>query len=462
MDAQQVTDRAMRFAGKPSKSAKEKFQQLPGDMGMPLLGHTIMALNDPHRFWDKMRKAYGNIYRSNAFFNDTVHMISAEANELVLLDKNKAFSSELGWNSLLGLLFPHGLMLMDFEAHRHDRKLISGAFKTGPMKGYLSTLNAMIPPRVQAWGGLKNFLFYPEIKKLTLEAASEVFFGFEDKKTAAKVNKALTDIVAASVAVVRKPVPGTQMYRGVKGRAYLVKTLRPEVKNRRGNNAPDLFSRLCQERDDNGNDLDPRMIVDHMIFIWMAAHDTITSSLSSLVLELARHPDWQDRIRTDTNAALDQSGAMGYDQMSGLEIVELAMKEALRLRPPLPTIVRHSVKDTVLDGKLIPAGYQIAISPTGVHMDPSHWPNPEKFDPMRFTIEGGVKDRHKYAWVPFGGGAHMCIGLHFAYMMTKVIIAYMLKNFDITVAKDYQPSFQILPIVKPKDGLQVSLKALKS
>jgi cytochrome P450 len=92
-------------------------------------------------------------------------------------------------------------------------------------------------------------------------------------------------------------------------------------------------------------------------------------------------------------------------------------------------------------------------------MMPEYWEEPTKFDPMRFTPENS-KSRHKYAWAPFGGGAHMCIGLHFAYMQVKLFMHHLLTQARVEVADGYQPQWAAWPIPKPKDGLSVKLTAL--
>src|SRR5262245_24313963 len=79
---------------------------------------------------------------------------------------------------------------------------------------------------------------------------------------------------------------------------------------------------------------------------------------------------------------------------------------------------RASFRDFQFRGHEIPAGTRVVISALFTHRMPELWPEPDKFDPLRFT-EQAVRARHKYAWVPFGGGAHMCLGLHFAYMQAK-------------------------------------------
>ena len=99
------------------------------------------------------------------------------------------------------------------------------------------------------------------------------------------------------------------------------------------------------------------------------------------------------------------------------------------------------------------------ISPSYVHKMQEHWDNPGIFDPMRFTADK-IKTRHKYAWVPFGGGAHMCLGLHFAYLQMKIFMHHLLTNVRIEIDDGYAPEWQAWPIPKPKDGLKVRLVAV--
>jgi cytochrome P450 len=88
---------------------------------------------------------------------------------------------------------------------------------------------------------------------------------------------------------------------------------------------------------------------------------------------------------------------------------------------------------------------------------PEIWPDPDSFDPLRFTEEA-QRGRHRFAWVPFGGGAHMCLGLHFAYMQAKCFARHFLQNLSVSLEPGYTPDWQMWPIPKPRDGLRVTLK----
>mgnify|MGYP000387856786 CR=1 FL=1 len=144
---------------------------IPGEKGLPILGNTLTLLADPVGFGDRMRAKYGDVFRSNAFGRNSVLLFGADANELVLFDRDKLFSSEQGWGPVLDLLFPRGLMLLDFDHHRADRRALSIAFKPEPMRHYCDALNAGISARVEQWRG-RQMQFYPAIKQLTLDLDS--------------------------------------------------------------------------------------------------------------------------------------------------------------------------------------------------------------------------------------------------------------------------------------------------
>ena len=439
---------------------KHALDHIPGEDGWPIIGTTLELLADPIGYGIKMRAKYGNVFRNNGFGRRGVTLIGAEANELILFDRDKLFSSEQGWGPVLHLLFPRGLMLIDFDHHRMDRRALSIAFKPGPMRHYADALNRGIAARTEQWRG-QEMLFYPAIKQLTLDLAADSFMGLPLGPEADKINKAFVDMVAASIGVVRKPLPFTAMGRGVAGRKFLVEWFTAETLRRRSEGGgQDMFSQFATATHEDGALMPVDQVVDHMIFLMMAAHDTITSSASSLVWLLAKNPEWQGKLRAEILAVTGGPGRpVAYEDLGKLELTEMAFKEALRLIPPVPSLPRRAMRDFTFQGWHIPAGSGVGISTTSVHMMEEHWPEPSKFDPLRFTPEASAA-RHKYAWVPFGGGAHMCLGLHFAYMQIKLLMAHLLTRYQIELEPGYEPEWQPWPIPKPKDGLKVTFRPL--
>jgi cytochrome P450 len=438
---------------------------IPGERGWPVVGNTFRLLADPHGFAWRMYRTYGPVYKNRAFGGWAVALIGPEANELLLIDREKNFSSEQGWGPTLDLLFPRGLMLMDFERHRVDRRALSIAFKPEPMRHYAGELDHGIAAEVANWAG--EMKFYPAIKQLTLDLAAQSFLGGGWGPESPRINQAFVDMVQAAVTPVRRPLPFTQMKRGVDGRAYLVDIFTRETLRRRAGEGvgQDMFSQFATATREDGEMLAVDQVVDHMNFLMMAAHDTITSSATSLVWQLAKHPAWQEKLREEVFAVTGGPDARGtprgatYDDLGKLELVEMAFKEALRLIPPVPSLPRRALRSFEFGGHRIPGGTEVGFNVYLTHRLEEHWPDPETFDPMRFTPDK-VKARHKYAWLPFGGGAHMCLGLHFAYMQVKILMAQLLQRYRIEIEDGYEPAWQPWPIPKPKDGLKVTFRPL--
>jgi cytochrome P450 len=430
---------------------------IPGDDGWPIVGHTLSLLADPKGFVERRAQRYGQVYRSRAFGQTNVSLLGPEANELVLLDSQKLFSSALGWDVLLGRLFPRGLMLLDFDEHRLHRRALSVAFKSGPMQSYLGELNAGIAKGLGEWPQGREFKFYPPIKQLTLDLAATSFLGEELGPELEALKRAFIAMVAASITVIRAPLPGTPMRRGVRGRALIVDYFNRQIPLRRERGGDDLFSQLCRATWDDGSLLSNADIVDHMSFLMMAAHDTLTSSLTSLVYRLAANPGWQDKVREELRGlSLAPNEPLPFARLDDLAITEMAFKEAMRLAPPVPSLPRRAVRDFEFKGFHIPAGTGVNINPLYTHYMPQLWPEPERYDPMRFDIEAS-RARHKFAFVPFGGGAHMCLGLNFAYMQAKCFTWHFLNKFQVSIPPDYRPDWKMWPIPYPRDGLSATL-----
>ena len=306
------------------------------------------------------------------FGETSISLLGPEANELVLFDQAKLFSSTHGWGAILGRLFPRGLMLLDFDEHRLHRRALSVAFKSGPMKSYLADLDKGIAARVAQWKAKPGeMLLYPAMKQLTLDLAATSFLGADIGPEVDEITRAFVDMVAAAVAVIRKPLPGTQMARGVAGRKRIVAYFSEQIPIRRAkDDGDDLFSQLCHATHEDGALLSTQDIIDHMSFLMMAAHDTLTSSLTSFIGALAAHPEWQRKLREEVFAlGLAADAPTSFDNLEAMPLSEMAFKEALRIKPPVPSMPRRAVRDFTFKGFALPAGILVGDQ-SAVH--PSH------------------------------------------------------------------------------------------
>src|SRR4051795_8065430 len=141
MSMQSVASPVSAFTGPPKRAA---LAHIPGDEGWPVIGRTLSVLADPKGEVERMAAEYGLVYRTRVLGETSISVLGPEANELVLFDQTKLFSSTWGWETVLGRLFPRGLMLREFVAQRRHRRALSVALKAGPMKSYLVELDSGI------------------------------------------------------------------------------------------------------------------------------------------------------------------------------------------------------------------------------------------------------------------------------------------------------------------------------
>jgi len=434
--------------------AEPRFADLAHIPGPPESRRSMLymyrVMRDPLHFsWQGFHE-YGPVSRGMNFSGWGVTLVGPEAQELILVNRDEIVSSEQGWHTVLYQLFPKGLMLMDNPQHRNHRRALSVAFKAEPMRHYFGGLQRGIARGLQQWG--TQLKFYPAIKQLTLDLAGDAFLGLPWGPEAQRINTAFIDMVQASVTVIRKPIWGSPMWRGVRGRQLLCEFFQTEIPKRRGSDGDDFFSQFCNARNDAGELLSDQEVIDHMNFLMMAAHDTLTSSFTSAVYFLAANPQWMNWACEE----VDKHPDICYDNLDDFERLEMVFKEAMRLNPPVPIIPRRALKPISFGGYDIPAGSMVSLNPMLTHRLPELWDEPEVFNPERFTTEENRK-RHRYTYIPYGGGAHMCLGLHFAYMQAKVFLHALLRERRPSLEPGYEPNWARFPIVRPRDKLPIQL-----
>jgi cytochrome P450 len=306
--------------------------------------------------------------------------------------------------------------------------------------------------------GGQPLLAFGAYKQLTLELAASIFVGLDLGPATRPMKRAFEDMVAASMSRIRLPWIGREFARGLAGRKYMLELLGGMLEKKHGDAGADMFSRLCRARTPEGEALSDHEVLDHMVFLMMAAHDTTTSTLSSMTYELAKHPEWQERLREEVRALGCSDPTLA--DLGKLEQLGRAMDETLRRYPPLPVIPRVNTAPFEFGGFEIPAGCMVVVSPIHTHHMSEWWTDPFTWDPDRFAEGRAEHERHTHSWAPFGGGPHMCLGLRFAQAQVRLVMHALLLRYRWSVPEGYTMPVQQAPISKPRDGLPVTFTPL--
>jgi cytochrome P450 len=439
-------------------------KQVIGDKGLPVIAHLIELFRGGPDYLLHMYRNRGPIQYSYSPALQAVAALGPDAAQAIYSNRNKDFSQQ-GWVAVIGPFFHRGLMLLDFDEHMFHRRIMQEAFVRSRLVGYTEQVDKVVS-QVIANDWVANdarFLLYPAMKELTLDVASMVFMGHEpgsDHELVTKVNKAFTTTTRAGNAVIRTGVPPFTWWRGLQARKLLENYFAERVKERRGKEGSDLLTVLCQTEDEDGNKFSDDDIVNHMIFLMMAAHDTSTSTATTMSHYLAANPEWQDRCRDESDRLGD--GPLDIESLEKLETLDLVMNESIRMVTPVQWAMRQTVRDTDLLGYYIPKGTNVIAYPGMNHRLPEIWTDPERFDPARFAEPRNEHKRHRYAFTPFGGGAHKCIGMVFGQLEVKTIMHRLLRKYRLELPRPgYKARWDYGGMPVPMDGMPIVLRPLR-
>ena len=409
---------------------------IPGCDGWPVLGETVAVVRDLHAVAARHVRDYGPVSRIRLLGQGGLMVTGADLYQRIFQDTEQVFSAEKGYDKQLGAFYPRGLLLMDFDEHRANRRLMQGAFKVAALQRYLEMMQPSIARHVQDWGRAGEIVFYPRIKQLLLEIAARCFLGIVDLGSdGERINRLFLDLNAGMISLLRAELPFGAYGRAKRARRRLEAWFETMIAARRaGGDGDDVLSHMSRDTDEHGQPYAVKTIVDHMIFLLFAAHDTSTSALSHLAMYLGRDAALQGRLRTHLDSF--GPGPLAHADLARMDLAEHCFHEAMHTVLHLPTRINHR--------------------------DPAWWSDPERFDPDRFAPPRSEQRRHPMSFHPFGSGAHKCIGMHFADMTVKAFLHRFVTSYGFATPEGYAPRLEWVPLPKPADGVPLRLSATAS
>jgi cytochrome P450 len=367
----------------------------------------------------------GDIFGLRAGAFEPAMLAGPAACRFVLVQEKAA----LGWRvegDPVTRLLRQGLLVQDDAAHDSLRRQIQPALHRRMVERLPELAARLTDAMMAAWSDGQVVEIVAEMRRLTLlilmEALFQVDFAPYLEKLTPAIVRAIAYISPGAWAVWPwLPRPG---YR--RALATLDEGLLAIIRQRRAapTGGDDLLSRLVADPA-----LDDDLIRDQMLTLLIAGHDTSTASLSWALHLLSQHPEALARAAADVQTALgDEPPTMA--NIARLGYLEQVIRETLRLYPPIHIGNRLARRELRFAGRVIPAGRRVAYSIYLTHRHPAHWPRPDEFDPDRFAPEQPAPA--PYTYLPFGGGARNCVGMAFAQVEVKVILARILQQFQFT------------------------------
>ncbi|MEY3052399.1 MAG: hypothetical protein RLY31_2184 [Bacteroidota bacterium] len=217
----------------------------------------------------------------------------------------------------------------------------------------------------------------------------------------------------------------------------------------------DLLTLLTQQVDaDTGERMSDRQLRDEAITLYAAGHETSSTALSWTLYLLAENPDVLLRVRSEADSAFGNNPP-SFAALQDLPYTRQVLQESMRLYPPAFALGRQPVADDRILGHPVPAGSIIFLSIAALHRDPAFWEKPDEFFPDHF-LPATEKERDRMAYLPFGAGPRMCVGNHFAMMEMQLLLALLIRHFDLKIDPRHPVVPEPLITLKPKFGIRMS------
>jgi len=217
----------------------------------------------------------------------------------------------------------------------------------------------------------------------------------------------------------------------------------------------DLLSLLIEARDEEtGEGMSDKQLRDEVLTLFVAGHESTANALAWTFYLLSQHPEAERRLRAELAEAL-AGGTPTVADLPNLPYTRMVIEESMRLYPPAWIMIRSAVADDEICGYRIPANATVLISPYVIHRLPAFWEAPAEFDPERFTPERSA-GRPPFAYFPFGGGPHQCIGKGYALQAAQLILATVAQRFRLRLAPGQAVEPQALLTLRPRGGLPMT------
>ncbi len=410
---------------------------------------------------------FGPIFTLRLFHGNVVWMLGPAANHYITVSHAANFTwRESHFRDLIGLM-GDGLLTIDGEFHRRSRLIMLPAFHREHIAASVEVITQETTAALERLSPGGQVDLYAWTRHLALRVAMRALFGLDpDGERARAIDAAGLFEEALSfyssdyfLRVLRgRRSPWGRMQHAARKLDGLIYA---EIERRRGGGerGADILSLLLDAHDEDGNRLSDLQIRDEVMTLMFAGHDTTTSTVSFMFYELARNPAIAARLRAEQDAHF-VGGEPSPSQLIGGELpqMEMVLDETLRKYPPAWVGPRRAVEQFEFAGHAVPARAFVNYCSWASHHLPDVFEDPDEFRPERFAPDARAA-LAKGAYVPFGGGSRMCIGMRFGQLEVRTIAALILSRFDLSLAADFTLAIRQMPTISPKDGLPMRVAA---
>jgi cytochrome P450 len=389
------------------------------------------ALTTLVRLFERLGDAF--VVRSPGIGRNLLVLSHPDHVRRVLVDNHANYRKGVGIDRV-AILLGNGIMTSEGETWRTQRKMIQPAFHRRVVAGYVERMQAANARLAAKWEKAARSAMpvnvTQDMSEVTLEIILRALFGDDlDRLTTGRPDNPFAILTEQT---------GRDLLFASRFRS-LSSLIFEEVERRRRERhvANDLVSMLLNANDrTNGEPMSDRQLLDEILTLIIAGHETTASALNWFWWLLAQHPDAEERLvaelAANAGAGID---VPGHEDLPRFPYTLQALSETLRLYPPGWLLTRRAIDADTIAGIDVAPGTDILLSPYLIQRHPRYWPAPDRFDPDRFAPES-VAQRNRFTYIPFGLGPRACIGEHFALVEMQVHVVMLARRFRLVPVPD--------------------------
>lgn len=442
---------------------------VPGPQGYPLVGSLPKVRKDPLQFLVQAARQYGDLICLGGMGSQKFFLVNNPYDiEYVFKTNHRNYTKGANFQ-LLKSFAGEGLFLSEGSFWRSQRKLMLPAFHVPRLAALAPVITGATETMLARWATFAErrqaFDVEREMMHLSLEISVKVLFGTEVKDRHAEVVR--RSVATAfeylhnrvwSLAAVPSWMPTPSNLRFQRAIAALDEVIYEIIndKRRTGADGSDVLSMLLGMRDEEtGEGMPDRQIRDEVVTMLVAGHESTAITMAWTLYLLSKHAFIERHMQEELDETLGNR-APAFADLPKLGYLSRIIKESLRLYPPFWMLTRSPIEDDEVGGHTIPAGSVLMCSPYVTHRNPDFWPNPEAFDPDRFTPERSA-GRPQLAYFPFGGGPRLCIGMRMAEYQITMMLATILQKYSLHLLPGRRVEPEATISLRPKGGLWMTL-----
>ncbi len=402
----------------------------PGPRSRLPAGVFFKFRRDPLRWLEETAAKYGDVVRFRLGTQDAYFLNHPDLVKEVLVTQDRAFKKGRALERSKRLL-GEGLLTSEGDFHRRQRRLAQPAFHRQRIAGYAEAMVGIAERQCSAWQDGQELDIHHEMMRMTLTIVARTLFDADVEADAEGVGRALTEVMElftfmlAPFSEFLEKLPLPPMRRFERVRKDLDRVINRIIRERReeGRDHGDLLSMLMNAEDveGDGGKMSDRQLRDELITLILAGHETTANALTWTWYLLALHPQVEVWLHEEWDRVLAGHRPVAEDYAQ-LRYTEMVFSESMRLFPPAWVIGRRAIQEVRIGDYLLPKAALVLVSQYTLHRDPRFFPEPERFDPQRWTPAERAA-RPRFAYFPFGAGSRQCIGEGFAWMEAVMLLA---------------------------------------